>query len=49
MKIANVITSANGRITSPPMNTSESVAAIVVPCVRIERGSVSLIERFRIS
>ena len=49
MKIANVITSANGRSTSPARNTRASVVAIVVPCVSTERGSVSLIDRFRIS
>src|SRR6266705_170389 len=43
------MTSANGRNTSPARTTSASVVAIVVPCVSTERGSVSLIERFRIS
>ena len=45
----NVITRANGRITSPAKRASASVAAIVVPCVRTDRGSVSLMERLRIS
>src|SRR3989449_8289813 len=49
VKIAKVITSANGRSTSPARNTMASVVAIVVPWVSTERGSVSLIERFRIS
>src|SRR5947207_14923200 len=47
--MANVITRANGRSTSPAKSTSASVVAIVVPCVSTERGSVSLIERLRIS
>src|SRR2546422_6086933 len=49
VKIANVITRANGRSTSPASSTSASVVAIVVPWVSTERGSVSLIDRFRIS
>ena len=36
VKIANVITSANGRMTSPPKITRASVADMVVPCVRID-------------
>ena len=49
VKIPKDITQANGRITSPARINSASVVAIVVPCVSTERGSVSLIERFRIS
>ena len=49
VKIPNVITQANGRITSPAKISSASVAARVVACVRIERGSVSLIERLSVS
>ena len=49
MKMANVITSANGRNTSPASSTSAMVVAIVVPWVSTERGSVSLIDRFKIS
>src|SRR6266700_1300687 len=37
------------RATSPARKTSAIVVAIVVPCVSTERGSVSLIDRFRIS
>src|SRR5690242_18908633 len=43
------MTSANGRSTSPARSTSAMVVAIVVPCVSTERGSVSLIDRLRIS
>src|SRR6476620_4097914 len=43
----NVITSANGLITSPAKNDSTSAVASVVPPVRIVRGNVSLIDRFR--
>jgi hypothetical protein len=39
----------NGRMTSPAKSSSESVAAATVTCVRIERGSVSLIERLSTS
>ena len=49
VKIPNDMTQANGRITSPPRRSNESVVAIVVPCVSTERGNVSLIERLRIS
>ena len=42
------MTSAKGRITSPPKIASASSVARVVPWVRMLRGSVSLIERFRI-
>ena len=49
VKMPNVMTQANGRITSPARMSSASVVAIVVPCVSTERGNVSLIERFRIS
>src|SRR6266480_3895083 len=37
------------RASSPANRTSAIVVAMVVPCVSTERGSVSLIERFRIS
>src|SRR5439155_1715051 len=47
--MANVMTSAKGRSTSPASSTSATVVAIVVPWVSTERGSVSLIERLRIS
>src|SRR5213075_371122 len=47
--IPNVITSANGLITSPAKNDNTSAVASVVPPVSIVRGSVSLIERFNSS
>src|SRR6266566_2445414 len=42
-------TEPGGRSASPASSTSAMVVAMVVPCVSTERGSVSLIERFRIS
>jgi len=47
--IPNAMTQANGRITSPAKKSSDSVAARTVAWVRIDRGSVSLMERFRVS
>ena len=47
--IPNAITHAKGRITSPANSNSASVAAKVVTCVITDRGSVSLIERLRVS
>jgi len=47
--IPNAITHANGLMTSPANNSNASVAAKVVACVRTDRGSVSLIERLRVS
>jgi hypothetical protein len=47
--IPNAITQAKGRITSPAKMRRESVAARTVAWVRIDRGSVSLIERLRVS
>jgi len=47
--IPNAITHAKGRITSPAKKSSESVAARTVACVKIDRGSVSLMERLRVS
>ena len=49
VKMPNDMTQANGRITSPARSSSDSVVAMVVPCVSTARGSVSLIDRFRIS
>ena len=42
------MTSANGRMTSPPNRDSASSEDSVVPWVSTLRGSVSLIERLRI-
>ena len=47
--IPNAITQANGRMTSPAKIRSASVAAKAVAWVRIDRGSVSLIERLSVS
>src|SRR4051794_33178650 len=46
--IPNVITRANGLMTSPAKNERKSAVARVVPPVRIVRGNVSLIDRLRI-
>jgi hypothetical protein len=46
--IPNVITRANGLMTSPAKNDRNSAVARVVPPVRIVRGSVSFIDRLRI-
>ena len=42
-------TPAKGRITAPPMTTSESSAISVVPLVRTVRGSVSFRLRFSVT
>src|SRR2546427_694099 len=42
-------THADGRNASPARNPMAGVVAVVVPWVSTERGSVSLIERFRTS
>jgi hypothetical protein len=49
VRIPNDITQANGRSTSPAKNSSASVDASAVACVRIDRGRVSLIERLSVS
>jgi len=46
--IPNIITHANGRMTSPAKISRASVAAAVVAWVRIERGSVSLMPRLSV-
>ena len=45
VKTPKNITSANGRITSPPRIASAASVESVVPCVSTLRGSVSLIAR----
>jgi hypothetical protein len=45
--IPKSMTQEKGRITSPAKMSSASVAAAVVVCVMIERGSVSLMDRLR--
>jgi hypothetical protein len=47
--IPKAITQAKGRITSPANNNNASVAAKAVAWVRIDRGSVSLIDRLSVS
>jgi len=47
--IPNAITHAKGRITSPAKKSRESVAARTVAWVKMDRGSVSLMERLRVS
>ena len=49
VKIPNVITQAKGLSTSPAKMSKASVAASAVACVRMERGSVSLIDRLSVS